>query len=403
MNDGCLGVRIVGPLGPFAEGFRLWMNGRWYAETTATEQLRLMGHLSRWLDANGLDCVALSDEVAGSFLRARRALGYHNLISPRGLAPLLEYLRSVDAVPEPSTPLAATATARLLQRYRQYLLEERGLVTGTVDNYVAVSGRFLQYCEQRGISELSAVSAELVSDFVLVEARRRRNGSAKHAVTPLRSLLGFCQMHGLTTPELARAVPVAAHRRDAGLPRSLSTGEVKRLLASCDRRTARGRRDYAMLLMLSRLGLRAGELAGLQLEDLDWHAGEIDVPGKGGRRERLPLPDDVGQALVGYLRRGRPATADRRLFVRFCAPRTGLSSGGVTAMVHAAGKRAGIAVTGAHQLRHTAATELLRAGAPLSEVSQLLRHRRPATTVIYAKVDHAALQTLAPQWPGGTR
>jgi integrase len=202
------------------------------------------------------------------------------------------------------------------------------------------------------------VTAKHIGDFVLEEAGRRRSGSARQAVTPLRSLLRFGLLRGLTTPAL---------------------------------------------VMLSRLGLRAGELAALTLEDVDWRAGEIDVPGKGGRRERLPLPADVGQALVGYLRRGRPETADRHVFVRFCAPRTGLSPGGVSAVVHAAGDRAGIAVTGAHQLRHTAAAELLRGGAPLSEISQLLRHCRPATTAIYAKVDRSALRPLAPHWPAGVR
>jgi integrase/recombinase XerD len=379
------------------------MSGHWYAPLTAAEQLRLMAQVSRWLASQGLDCSSLTDEVAGEFLRARRMAGYRNLRSARALVPLLDYLRSICVVPKPVTPIATTPAAKLLPDYRLYLLHERRLVEGTVQGYEEVARRFLDYCGQRGVSDVAAVTAVHISDFVLDEHERRPSGSAKHAVTPLRSLLRFCQSRGLTTLDLAMAVPAAAHRRDASLPRSLTPREVARLLASCDRRTPRGRRDYAMLLLLSRLGLRAGELAALRLDDVDWRAGEIDIPGKGGRRERLPLPDDVGQALVGYLRRGRPATGDRSLFVRFCAPRTGLRSSGVTRMVHAAGDRAGVAVTGAHQLRHTAATQLLRSGAPLSEISQLLRHRRPATTAIYAKVDRAALRPLARQWPVGAR
>ena len=199
------------------------------------------------------------------------------------------------------------------------------------------------------------------------------------------------------------AVPAAAHRRLAALPGTLTVKEISRLLASCDRRTPMGRRDYTVLLMLSRLGLRAGEVAALRLQDVDWRAGEIDIPGKGGRRERLPLPADVGDALVGYLRRGRPATSDRSLFVRFCAPRIGLGSGGVSRIVHAAGDRSGVRVTGAHQLRHSTAVHLLGAGAPMSEISQLLRHRRPATTAIYAKVDRTALRPLARPWPVSAR
>lgn len=199
------------------------------------------------------------------------------------------------------------------------------------------------------------------------------------------------------------AVPVAFHRRLAGLPRSLTADEVALLLTSCDRCTAMGRRDQAVLLLLSRLGLRAGEVAALALDDVDWRAGEIEVRSKGGRRERLPLPQDVGQVLAGYLRRGRPETSDRSLFVRLCAPRSGIGPGAVSAIVHAAGARAGVTVTGAHQLRHSAAVRLLAAGAPMSEISELLRHRRPATTAIYAKVDHDALRPLARPWPGNAR
>ncbi len=403
MSERCSGVGFIGPLAPFAEGFRSWLNGHWYAESSAIDQLRLMSHLSRWLAAEGYGCAALSTEVAGDFLRARRAEGYRNFVSPRSLQPLLDYLRGIGAICEPSVPVATTATALLLQRYRQYLTQERCLVAGTIDHYLVVVDRFLQFCLERDVPDLTGVSAELVGDFVMHEASRLTSGSATHAVTPLRSFLGFGQMQGLVTPDLVRAVPPAARRRNAGIPEALSPGQVKRLLASCDRRTAMGRRDHAMLLMLARLGLRAGELAALELDDVDWRSGEIDVPGKGGRRERLPLPEDVGQALVSYLTRARPTTGDRSLFVRFCAPRTGLDSAAVTRMVHAAGDRAGIPVTGAHQLRHTAATQLLRDGASLAEVSQLLRHRRPATTAIYAKVDHTALRTLARPWPGGAR
>lgn len=402
MNDACMGVRICGPLAPYDDGFYAWLTGRrFYSPLSAVDQLRLMSHVSRWLLSQGLDCSALTDELALEFVAGRRAAGYYNLRSPRAMAPLLAYLREVGVVPEPLSPVAAVSGAAVLQGYRRYLSVERGLVAGTVDNYVQVAGRFLDFCAREGVPDLAGVTADQLNGFVLSECARRPSGSARHAVTPLRSLLRFGQLRGLTPASLALAVPRAVNRRGASLPRSLPPRDVTRLLASCDRRTGRGRRDYAMLLMLSRLGLRAGELAALRLDDVDWRAGEIDIPGKGGRRDRLPLPEDVGQALVAYLRRGRPTTGDRSLFVRLSAPRTGLSSGAVTALVHRAGNRAGVAVTGAHQLRHTVAVELLRAGAPMSEISQLLRHRRPATTAIYAKVDRTALRQLARPWPVG--
>lgn len=406
MNNAYLGVRFCGPLAPHAAGFYSWLvRRRFYSPLTAVGQLRLMAHLSRWLLSRQLDCSALTDDVALEFVAARRAAGYFNLRTPRAMEPLVAYLREIGAAPA-SGPVALSAAASgtdLLQSYRTYLSVERRLVAGTVDDYVQVTRRFLDFCTQQGVSDLGGVSAEQVSGFVLSECTRRPSGSARHAVTPLRALLRFGQLQGLMGPGLALAVPRAVNRRGGSLPRSLPQRDVARLLSSCDCRTGRGRRDYAMLLMLSRLGLRAGELAALRLEDVDWHAGEIDVPGKGGRRERLPLPDDVGQALVAYLRRGRPKTGDRdrSLFVRFDAPRTGLSSGAVTAMVKRAARRAGISMGGAHQLRHTVAVELLRAGAPMSEISELLRHRRPATTAIYAKVDRTALRPLARPWPVG--
>jgi integrase/recombinase XerD len=399
MKDTYQGVRVCGPLASHADRFYLWLiERRFYSPLTAVGHLRLMAHVSRWLVSRDLDCAALTDDLALEFVAARRAAGYCNLRSPRALAPLVAFLREVGAAPE---PVSAAVPADLLHSFRCYLTAERRLVAGSVDTYVRVARRFLDFCADRGVTDLARVTADQLSGFVLSERARRPSGSARHVVTPLRALLRFGQLRGLTSADLALAVPRAANRRDAGLPRSLAARDLTRLLASCDRRTSRGRRDYAMLLMLGRLGLRAGELAALCLDDVDWRAAEIDVPGKGGRRERMPLPDDVGQALVGYLRRGRPETSDHRLFVRLDAPRTGLSSGAVTAMVQAAGRRAGVAVTGAHQLRHTVAVELLRAGAPMFEISELLRHRRPATTAIYAKVDRHALGSLARPWPVG--
>jgi integrase/recombinase XerD len=404
MSEAYFGVRIYGPLATHAGGFRSWLIGqRFYSPSTTDGHLRLMAHLSRWLLADGLDCCDLTEEHMQEFVAARRAAGYYNLRTLRAVEPLTAYLRQVGAVPEPVVSTQAAPQDDLLAAFRCYLSVDRGLVAGTVDNYVRLARGFLDFCGRQGVADLAGVTADHLGTFVLNECARRPGGSARHAVTPLRALLRFGQLRGLTTADLALAVPRAVNRRGAGLPRSLTQRDITSLLTSCDRRTGRGRRDHAMLLMLARLGLRAGELAALRLEDVDWRAGEIDIPGKGGRRERLPLPDDVGHALVAYLRRGRPQTADRRVFVRFAAPRSGLSSGAVTAIVQQAGVRAGVTVTGAHQLRHTVAVELLRAGAPMSEISQLLRHRRPATTAIYAKVDQVALGSLARPWPVGAR
>jgi integrase/recombinase XerD len=216
----------------------------------------------------------------------------------------------------------------------------------------------------------------------------------------LRSLLGFLHLRGLVAGPLAEAVPSTASWRLSGLPRALEPERLDALLASCDRDTATGRRDYAVLVMLARLGLRAGEVAALGLEDVDWRAGELRIAGKGRRVERLPLPADVGEAIVAYLRDGRPAAAlDRSLIVRVRAPHHGLSTGGITQIVFAAAARAGLGPLHSHRLRHTAATQMLRAGASLEEIGQVLRHRQVLRTAIYAKVDRDALGQLARPWP----
>jgi len=246
---------------------------------------------------------------------------------------------------------------------------------------------------------LVGLTARDITDYVLSDVVG--SGSAKLAVTSLRSMLAFFHRAGILDHSLSFAVPAAAGTRLAGLPRALKPGEVDRLLASCDRSTVVGRRDFAVLTVLARLGLRAGEVVALELGDIDWRRGEVIVRGKGNRRERLPLPVDVGRAIAAYLRRGRPASASRNVFLRVRAPHRALSSSGVSAIVAGAALKIGIPPIAAHRLRHTAATAMLRGGASLAEVGQVLRHRSSLSTAIYAKVDRVALRRLARPWPGG--
>jgi site-specific recombinase XerD len=248
---------------------------------------------------------------------------------------------------------------------------------------------------------LARLDAFTVDAFVVAECRRRGIASAKSMVGGLRALLKFAYLNGWTPRPLASVVPAVADRSGGSLPRGLDPADVARLLSSCARDTAVGARDFAILTVLARLGLRSNEVALLELSDVDWRAGEIQVRGKGNRLERLPVPRDVGDALVDYLRRGRPRALCRQLFLRSCAPPTALSSTAVSAVVRAACRRAGVTPVGAHCLRHSVAAELLRRGAPLAEIGQLLRHKHAATTAIYAKVDRGALTGLALEWPGG--
>jgi integrase/recombinase XerD len=252
-----------------------------------------------------------------------------------------------------------------------------------------------------GVLDVARISPSDISSFILCEARRWSIGTAKRTVTALRSLLRYLHLQGAISVDLSAAVPAVAGYRLAGLPKALDPDQVKGLLRSVDRRTPLGRRDYAVLLLMVRLGLRACEVAALDLEDVHWGQGEMTIRGKGGRQDTLPLPQDVGQALADYLRRARPSTTCRGLFLSAVAPHRRITLSAVKGTVRRAGKRIGLARLGTHRLRHTAATRMLQGGASLPEIAQVLRHRSLATTVIYAKVDRESLRPLCRPWPGG--
>jgi integrase/recombinase XerD len=390
-------VRVSGPLAPFAEGFGGELAARGYSPLSAASLLYVMAHLSRWLAGQGLAPADLGEGRAEEFLAERRRVGSTCWLSGRGLAPLLGYLRGLGVVPGPAGPAVGTGADVLLGRYRDYLAGERGLAASTIDGYEAVARRFLA---GRAAPDLAGVNVAEVTGFVVAQCRGRGTGSAKILVTALRSLLRYLHLEGITSGGLASAVPAVAGWRGAGLPKALAAAQVAALLGSCDRDTAVGRRDFAVLTLLARLGLRACEVAALELGDVDWRAGELLVRGKGRRGERMPLPADVGEAVAGYLSDGRPRGQCRKVFAWSRAPYGDLTPSGVKSVVRRACDRAGLPQVGAHRLRHTAATQMLRAGSPLAEVGQVLRHRAAATTAIYAKVDDGALRTLARPWPG---
>jgi integrase len=371
-----------------------------YRPSAASYQLQLMAHASRWLLSRGMRAEELTPTRVEEFLARRRAEGYVLWLSTKAMGPLLGYLRGVGAVPSPAPVVAVTEAERLQERYRAYLVQERGLSTGTVVGYLHVARLFFATRAVDDGLHLERLTESEVIGFVLSECAARSVGSAKYIVCGLRSLLRYLFVAGHLMTELDAAVPTAAGWRLATVPVTVGRAEVARLLASCDRRTTFGRRDYAVLTVLARLGLRAGEVAALQLTDLDWRAGEIVVRGKGHRVERLPLPADVGEALAGWLQRGRPRCESTAVFTRLRAPHWPLTSGGVSNIVRAACLRAGLPPMHAHRLRHTAATEMLRAGASLPEVGQVLRHASALSTAIYAKVDHDRLRSIALPWPG---
>lgn len=393
-------VRVTGPLEPYVSGFVAALVERGYTPVSSAHQLRLMAHVSRWLASERFGPDDLSPARVEEFVAARRAAGYVNYLTPRALVALLAYLRDVGVVP-PAVEPTLSEVQELLGSYRAWLCSERGLAAVTARNYADMVRPFVaSRLNAAGELELRSLASGDVLAFVLAECPHRRPGSAKLLVTALRSLLGYLHVEGVIARPLAPVVPSVAGWRLAGLPRGLRSEQVTALLDSCDRETPVGARDSAILKLLIRLGMRRGEVAALTLDDIDWRSGEILVRGKGSRRERLPLAADVGDALADYLRRVRPASAEgRAVFARVKAPHRALSAAGVSQVVIAAGNRAGLGHVNAHRLRHTTATELLRAGAPLVEIGQLLRHRSQQTTAIYAKVDRERLSALARPWP----
>ena len=287
---------------------------------------------------------------------------------------------------------------QLLRQYRDYLTRERGLARQTVAGYQTVARQFLAHIARSTGFNLSGLDVAVVSQFVVRAGQTRCIGSTKHLVTGLRSLLQFLHLAG-HAPALAGSVPAVAGWRVSALPRALPPAHMNRLLASCDQTTASGRHDRAVLALLARLGLRVGEVVRLELRDFDWGRGEVVLLGKARRQERLPLPEDVGEAVAEYILGCGGVDARGPLFVSADDPPRALTVKRARNVVRDAWRRAGIAPVTAHVLRHTAATEMLRAGASLIEVSQVLRHRDLSTTAIYAKVDREPLRELARPWP----
>jgi len=393
-------VRVTGPLAPHAAGFGKELARQGYRSHAASNQLQLMAHVSRWLAVRGLGVDELNPARVEEFLAHRRAEGYTLWLSAKAMVPMLSYLRGLGVIATPAPAVAATEVELLHERYRVYLVEERGLAAGSIAGYLHVARLFFSARAADGGLRLEELTAAQVTGFVLAECATRSVGSSKYVVCGLRSLLRYLYVAGHIDVELDAAVPTVASWRLVSLPVTFGRAEVTRLLASCDRRTTFGRRDYAVLTLLARLGLRAGEVAALELGDIDWRAGELVVRGKGRRQERLPLPVDVGEAVAGWLGRGRPRCDCTKVITRVRAPHRELSTAGVSAIVTAACRRAGLPELNAHRLRHTAATEMLRAGAALTDVGQVLRHASVLTTAIYAKVDRDRLRTLALPWPG---
>jgi integrase/recombinase XerD len=395
---------LSGPLARYASGYGLWLSERCYSRWTIAHRLWQLDLLSRWLEREGLSPNELTRERVVEFLAARRAGGYSTWLSVRSTALPLEFLRELGAVPaELARAAVDDPIERLLADYGRYLLDERGLAEHTVfARYVPAARLFVSSRVGSDVSGLQQLSGADVSLFMVAECPKRSVSAARDLTGGLRSFLRWLYLTGAIPSALVWAVPTIADLRDSSLPRGLEPAVVRALLASCDRRRTVGRRDYAILLLLLKLGLRAGEVAAITLDDIDWRAGVLLVRnGKGRREERLPVSADVGEAIVAYLRR-RPRSESRGLFLRVVAPAGAIRGSAVSGIVRSACKRAGMSPSvGSHALRHTAAIEMLKGGATLVEIGEVLRHQEPRTTARYAKVDRKTLRRLARPWPEG--
>ena len=384
--DAVATVRMSGPLTRHVEGFAAELRSLGYTELSLANLLRLLADFSRWLEGAGLALKDIDPAILKRFLSKRRRTHTH-FVSERAIQPLMDYLRGVGLVKK--IEAAKPRRSGLLVAYERYLVEDRAVGAGHRALCLAVADEFLD----RGSRDVKALTAADVTHFV---GSDKTNLSGR--LTGLRSILRFLFVTERVGTNLLYAVPRSPRWKQRSLPRPLEPDQLAAALSTCDRRSLVGRRNYAVLLMMARLGLRAVEVAVLGLEDVDWQVGEIVVHGKGRVRSRLPLPVDVGKAVADYLQRAKRHVTARSVFVGCRAPYSSLTSGGVIGIATTALRAAGIA-GGAHRLRHTAATQMLRKGASLTEIAQVLRHRHVNTTAIYAKVDHDRLRELVRAWP----
>jgi len=374
-----------------------------FRPTTIRQKLWIASDLARWMAAERLAVGELGRQRVQEFLdaRRRRSRGF-----PSTVLLLVEQLGAAGVLPPSHPVFDDSPMAALLGHYEQYLRHERGIAESTIGAYLSFVRPFVAGRLAGGAACSPSLCPSEVTDFLVARVRRMVPKHAQLMATALRSFLRFLFLRGETSTDLSHAVPTVRQWRLSSVPRYLPEQDVERLLGACDRSSATGRRDYAVLLLLARLGLRASEVVALELGDLRWRAGEIVVRGKGLVHDRLPLPPDVGEALALYLRKDRPPGCSRSVFLCTRAPhRCFAHPSTVSTIVARALARAGLAppTRGAHLLRHSLATAMVRRGASFAEIGQVLRHRSPNTTEIYAKLDFGALRDVALPWPGEER
>ena len=395
-----------GPLGIHVDAYEALLQEQGYSRGSTYVHLHIVADFSRWLRRRRLDAGDVDECTVERYLQSRQR--FVDTYRGASFVPykFLGMLRDRRIVTHKTVPIVVDPREIVVDAFRQYLSQERGLSVSTQCNYTRFALQFLRERFGRGSLELSALSATDVTGFIRRHAHERSARSAQHIVGSLRAFLRYLRYRGEITTDLAACVPTVANWSLSTLPKFLQPGQVQQVLDHCDRHSAVGLRNYAILVLLARLGLRACEVVAMTLDDIDWEGAHLMVRGKGGQRVQMPLSAEVGHAIAAYLRKGRPRCTSRRLFIREHAPRVGFANScAVSTLVQRALAAAGVDSphTGAYVFRHSLATEMLRQGASLGEIGQLLRHAHPDTTQIYAKVDVCALRPLALRWPGGGR
>ena len=402
-DPGIVDVLTRGPLSPHLAAYAQYLHDAGFAIQSGQLQLRMLANFSTWLDNKRLGADEVDWPPVERYIRSRKKAGkLRNEDAPA----LRRVLRMLPAgqVEAPSSP--PTARQIVLEQFQHYLRHERGLAEATIMKYTPIVRAFLAGKFPSGTPDFHQISPADIAKFVRRQAERITTKDAATVVTALRSFLRHLLHRGAIDTDLAACVPTIATWSLSKVPKFLPAEQIQRVLDSCDRSTPIGKRNYGILLLLARLGLRAGEVVGLTLEDIDWEAGVITVRGKGKRVAQMPLPVEVGAAIADYLRRARPACSSRRVFIRDKAPLVGFANSvAICSLVERALKKAGVesVYRGSHLFRHSLATTMLKHGASLPEIGDVLRHRRPDTTAIYAKVDLVSLRSIALPWPGGER
>lgn len=395
-------VRVEGPLAGLVPGFRDRLNAAGYSPGSAAHQLQLVARLSRWMVARSFAVEGLRPMVIDEFFRERR-LTHRSYRTPRSLSAFLIFLNEAGFCCHSDAEVMAQPWEHSSDLFGSYLADERGLRSTTVDNYLNQARPFLRWRADRSNDDLSSLSIHEVTGFLLCRGATQSRGSIRVAVTALRALLKWLFLTGVLPESLAEGIGPVTYSAFGSLPKSLTPEVVESLIAQSAIGPVAPYRDRAIVLVLSRLALRCREVAQLRLEDLRWRTGTVVVRGKGAALDEMPVPVDVGAAIVDYLEHERPASAHRNVFLQARAPHAPLERSAVGSIITRLGGRAGNGVpVGAHRLRHSAATGVLAAGGTLTEVAQLLRHANSAATVIYTRVDLRALTGVARDWPVAT-